>query len=230
MQQTQTEGELKDDLEHSESLIKELEASLEAAKLSRELELRTSNDSLAVNQLQQKISDLEEDSARLRVKYENLEKKTRRMSDFAATNRMQAQQQVNEMSDRLSQLSKEKDETDAQNSQLMLDNSELSRSIESFKLEVGELVASRDVLSSAKVRMEQDLLRAESTIRKLETALDEITQQNESSKVEVQDLQGELDFARSSKAELEQKIDILNEEAKYSDRSLRVKSHICIYM
>ena len=222
--QKQVELDLKEDLESSKNLIKELESSLEASKLSRDLELRAASASNA-EFLQKRIDELEADNSRLRVKYESLEKKSRRLSDFAAQSRTMTQEQLSSMSNRLTQLSKEKDETDAKNAQLVLDKSELSRAIDAYKLQIkkheSDVAVFRDQLTKINMEHEQRIMNLEADIRKRDLDLDSMTQQFENAKIDLEDTHGELDFSREQLEQIRKSLVAAEGKSKSLEKQLK---------
>jgi kinesin family protein 15 len=202
LKQEQQRQELIEELDSYKQLLSKMEETRHATE--------------ADGDLKQRLTDLKDENTRLKVAKEHMEKKNRRLSDFTSQSRVQSQQQLDEMAERLCQISAEKDASDSKLTRLTAEL--LARN----KL-IHDLQTKLDELNKELVKMKQDAKdeRYEAKIRQLEEDVDNAAQQYESTRIECDDLQGELDFANEKVEQLETQIGIKSEELKYLENVLR---------
>lgn len=226
--------ELREDHSSAQSIIKELEAALESAKLGQDIRARqrrnstipdfnhvstiATNEEDVVEMLHSEVENLKNENSRLRLKYENMEKKSRRISDFAAENRNSTEESLRELNDQLHRVTKEKDELSATATEYHLQTVKLQSLCDDHAKTIDTL---NDELKKQKDDLDSELVKLENMLRVKTDQLDGITEQYQANKVDMETMSAELDFARSQINELTSKMATQSEDVKYVQSELR---------
>lgn len=222
-----SEANLRDELLMSQNIVKELEAALEASKLSKEIEEKAKNAGVTIDSLNNKVSELEDANNRAQLKCGALEKKNNRLEELASQNKSSYEEQVKSLKDKIceisnamSQESELREQIEMEKNRLQNQITELERSHQNKLQEFQEL---QNNLKKEKVSIEEESMRLSNDLRMRENEFERAMEDYQATKVNLEDTQGELDFTRERLVEISKSLEAKTQKNSELEEALANK-------